>query len=97
MVIFLFFAFELLTRDQKKNSLRVTYSMGVLLFSYIRVKSVRFLYLACFAVSTYVIFIWVCWILMAHESSTAYLLTRLPHAGLYNHNDGRQVEHFYMK
>ena len=34
---------------------------------------------------------------MAHESSTAYLLTRLPHAGLYNHNDGRQVELFYMK
>ena len=34
---------------------------------------------------------------MAHESSTAYLLTRLPHAGLCNHNDGGQVEHFYMK
>ena len=27
-----------------------------------------FLYLACFAVSTYVIFIWVCWILMVYAS-----------------------------
>ena len=58
-----------------------------------------FLYLACFVVSTYVIFIWVCWILMAYASSTTYLFTRLqktfsscklreewPHAGLYNYN-----------
>ena len=68
-----------------------------------------FLYLACFIVSTYVIFIWVCWILMAYESSTTYLFTRLqktfsscepkeewPHAGLYNYN-GRQIELFHMK
>ena len=27
---------------------------------------------------------------MASESSTAYLLTRLPHAGLYNYN-GTQI------
>ena len=55
-----------------------------------------FLYLARFVVSTYVIFICVCWILMAYESSTTYLLTRLPHAGLYNYN-GRQIELFHMK
>ena len=30
----------------------------------------RFLYLACFVVSTYVIFICVCWILMAYTNST---------------------------
>ena len=41
-----------------------------------------FLYLACFFVSTYVIFIWVIWILMAYvqqqmASSTTYLFTRL--------------------
>ena len=59
----------------------------------------RFLYLACFVVSTYVIFMWVCYILMAYESSTTYLFTRLqktfsscelkderPLAGLYNYN-----------
>ena len=56
----------------------------------------RFLYLACFVVSTYVIFILVCRILMAYESSTTYLLTGLPHAGLYNYN-GRQIELFHMK
>ena len=33
---------------------------------------------------------------MASESSTAYLLTRLPHAGLYNYN-GTQIELFNMK
>ena len=68
-----------------------------------------FLYLACFIVSTYMIFIWVCWILMAYASSTTYLFTRLqktfsscepkeewPHAGLYNYN-GRQIELFHMK
>ena len=33
---------------------------------------------------------------MAYESSTTYLLTRLPHAGLYNYN-GRQIELFHMK
>ena len=33
---------------------------------------------------------------MAYESSTTYLLTGLPHAGLYNYN-GRQIEPFYMK
>ena len=36
-------------------------------------------------------FIWVCWILMAYQSSTTYLLTRLKYAGLYNYN-GRQIE-----
>ena len=41
-----------------------------------------FLYLPCFVVSTYVIFIWVIWILMAYvqqqmASSTTYLFTRL--------------------
>ena len=50
----------------------------------------RFLYLACFVVSTYVIFISVCRILMAYESSTTYLLTRLPHASLYYYN-GKQI------
>ena len=51
---------------------------------------------ACCVVSTYVIFIWVCKILMACESLTTYLLTGLPHAGLYNYN-GRQIELFHMK
>ena len=37
-------------------------------------------------VSTYVIFIRVCWVLMAYASSATYLLTRLPHAGLHNWN-----------
>ena len=32
---------------------------------------------------------------MAYESSTIYLLTRLPHAGLYNYN-GMQIELFHM-
>ena len=41
-----------------------------------------FLYLACFVVSTYEIFIWVIWVLMAYvqqqmTSSTTYLFTRL--------------------
>ena len=54
----------------------------------------RFLYLACFVISTYVIFISVCWILMAYESSATYLSTRLLHAGLYN---GRQIELFHIK
>ena len=32
---------------------------------------------------------WFIWILMvyAYASSTTYLLTRLPHAGLYNYNE----------
>ena len=55
----------------------------------------RFLYLPCFVVSTCVIFISVCWILMAYESSTC-LLTRLPHTGLCNYK-GRQIELFHMK
>ena len=55
----------------------------------------HFLYLA-FVVSLYVMFIWVCWILMAYESSTTYLLTRLPHVGLYNSNGG-QIELCHMK
>ena len=66
-----------------------------------------FLYLASFLVSTYVIFISVCWILMAYASSTIHLFTRLqktfsshepkgewPHAGLYNYNR-RQIELFH--
>ena len=56
----------------------------------------RFYYSACSVVNTYVVFIWVYWILMAYASSTAYLLTRLPHAGLYNYN-GTQVEPFQMR
>ena len=56
----------------------------------------RFLYLACFVVSTSVIFTLVSRILMACESSTTYLLTGLPRAGLYNYN-GRQIELFHMK
>ena len=68
-----------------------------------------FLYLACFVVITYVMFIWVCWILMAYAISTKYLFTRLqetlsscepkkewPHAALYNYN-GRQIEPFHTK
>ena len=55
-----------------------------------------FLYLTCFAVSTCMIFIWVCRILMASESSTTCLLTGLSHAGLYNYN-GKQIELFHMK
>ena len=34
--------------------------------------------------------------LMAYASSATYLLTRLPHAGLYNYN-GRKIELFHMK
>ena len=33
---------------------------------------------------------------MVCESSTTYLLTGLPHAGLYKYN-GRQIELFHMK
>ena len=33
---------------------------------------------------------------MTCESSATYLLTGLPHAGLYNYN-ARQTELFYMK
>ena len=33
---------------------------------------------------------------MAYASSTTYLLTKLPRAGLYNYN-GRQIELFHMK
>ena len=33
---------------------------------------------------------------MANESSATYLLTKLPHAGVYNYN-GRQIELFHMK
>ena len=33
---------------------------------------------------------------MTYGSSTAYLLARLPRAGLYNYN-GRQIELFHMK
>ena len=56
----------------------------------------RFMYLTCFVVSTYVTFIWVYLMLMAYASSATYLLTRLPHASLYNYN-GRQIELFSMK
>ena len=34
---------------------------------------------------------------MACESSTTYLLTGLPRAGLYNYYNGRQIELFHMK
>ena len=67
-----------------------------------------FMYFTRFVVSTY-IFIWVCWILMAYESSTTSLFTKLqktfsscepkqewPHASLYNYN-GRQIELLHMK
>ena len=33
---------------------------------------------------------------MAHESLTTYLLTRLPHAGLFDYNE-RQIELFHVK
>ena len=33
---------------------------------------------------------------MPYERSATYFLTRLPHAGLYNHN-GKQIELFRMK
>ena len=33
---------------------------------------------------------------MAYESSKTHLLTRLPHAGLYDYN-GRQIELFHLK
>ena len=33
---------------------------------------------------------------MAYGTSTIYLLTKLPHAGLYKYN-GRQIELFHMK
>ena len=33
---------------------------------------------------------------MAYASAKTYLLTKLPHAGLYNYN-GKQIEPFYMK
>ena len=57
-----------------------------------------FLYLACFVVSAYAIFICVCWILMVYKGSATYLFTGLqktfssckpkeesPHADLYNY------------
>ena len=68
----------------------------------------RFLYLACFVVGTYVVFIWVYWILMAYASSITFInkitedfsscerKEEWPHAGLYNYN-GRQTELFRMK
>ena len=99
------FSFELLTRwlnfyffalELKKNSLRVTNSMGALSFSHFQVTNVklinkknpyilqfqndmdciiplRFLYVVCFVVSTYMIFIWVIWILMAFFQQRIYL------------------------
>ena len=33
---------------------------------------------------------------MAYASSTTYLLTKLPHSGLYNYNE-RQIELFHLK
>ena len=33
---------------------------------------------------------------MAYTSSTTYLLTSLPHAGLYDY-DGKDIELFHMK
>ena len=68
-----------------------------------------FLYLACFVVSIYLIFIWVCRTLMAcaiqqhiysqdyRRHSVAQLQnTQWQHTGLYNYN-GMQIELFHMK
>ena len=33
---------------------------------------------------------------MAYANSITYLLTRLPHAGLYNYNE-KQIELFHLK
>ena len=89
----------------KKYSLNVTVSKWHSLCHSIY----AFLYLTCFVVGKYVIFIWVWWILLAYVSSTTYLFTRLqntsnsckpkeelPHAGLYYYN-GRQIELSHMK
>ena len=53
-------------------------------------------YSITFFVYSVLLFIWVCWILMAYASSTTYLLRKLPPASLYNYN-GRQTELYYMK
>ena len=63
----------------EKNSLNITASKWHRLHHFI---TFFFLYLACFVVSTYVILIWVIWILMAYvqqqmASSTKNLFTRL--------------------
>ena len=65
-----------------------------------------FLYLACFVVSTYVIFIWVCWIPVGYASLITCLFTRFrrhsvgqsrnDHMQAYVYN-GRQIELFHMK
>ena len=52
----------------EKDSLNITVSWIILL---------HFLDLACHFVSAYVIFVWVCWILIAYASSTTYLFSRL--------------------
>ena len=60
----------------------------------------RFLALANFVVSTYVIIIWVCWILMAYASSTTNLLTRLQKkssSSVPKENDHMQVYTIKMK
>ena len=76
--------------DKWKNSLIISVSKW-----HGMSHSTTFLYLAWVAVSAYVISIWVCWILMAYASSTAYLLTRLPHEG--DNYNGREIELFHMK
>ena len=50
-----------------------------------------FLYLACFVVITSVVFICVCWVLMAYENSTTYLLAKLPHTCLYREEGGGNI------
>ena len=64
---------QICTTYQDVRDLWVTNSIDALLFSYFWVANVKLiseknLYLACFVVSTYLIFIWVCWILMAYAS-----------------------------
>ena len=60
-----------------------SYSMSALLFSHFRVTNVKLMKeknslnitvsKACFFVSTYLIFVWVCWILIAYTSTTTHL------------------------
>ena len=91
---------EFLKKFLKYYSFKMTWTTS---FYYV------FLYLTCFILSTYAIFIRVCWFLMAYASSKTHLFIRLqktfsscdperewPHAGLYNYS-GRQIELLQMK
>ena len=60
----------------EKNSLIVAVSKWSFKMAWTVILSC-FLSLACFVVSTYMIFTWVCSFLMAYASSATYLLTRL--------------------